>query len=457
MLKNRTIIAACVVLVGLIWGGSAQAQFKLTPGGLGGPPTGGQFQIGTGLPLPIGPAGIFLGGQTSSNGGTSCGMGVGGCPVGTDGPGTAYWPPLSVPANPAFVGTPPSCLFQGGGPCTIGQTGGADPLTIMAPAGVLTKPAAGAPVPIAVFTTNPNVFQVATSISFAWPAVSATFAPGGGPGSVVFATTNQIGGTNTAMNPLPGGGSIAYSGGAAAFGGAGRFAIVPGPGAAAGRAPAAGTVSPIATVWINVAMAPPSLAPFVAVVGASAPGSVAEPGAAVTSAIATTMFPPIPPGAGTTPMGLANGPFGALNVTTGGTAMNPVCCFPGTMGTIPSSIGLATVMVGPNTTLSGLANLVLGSKGFPWSTGLITVAAPGTPGGNPPETFFLSGTDMRVSGVGNISMVSGAVSSRLLSGPNANRGWVSLNLVPEPGAALGAGAALAALALCHGLVRRRSR
>ena len=115
------------------------------------------------------------------------------------------------------------------------------------------------------------------------------------------------------------------------------------------------------------------------------------------------------------------------------------------MGTIASSI--------PGTGLT-LANIVFGSKGYPWTTGLIIVSAPMAMGGA--EIFFLSGTDMRVAGVGNVSLVSGSLSDRFLSGANANRGWVSLTL-PEPSAALGAAGAFAMLALCHGLVRRRAR
>ena len=126
----------------------------------------------------------------------------------------------------------------------------------------------------------------------------------------------------------------------------------------------------------------------------------------------------------------------------------PFGCVVGAMGTIASSI--------PGVGLT-LANAVIGSKGYPWTTGLITVSAPLAMGG--PEVFFLSGTDMRVEGVGNISLVSGALSVRALSGPNANRGWVSLTMLPlpEPTGALGAVAALGMLGLCHGLVRRRSR
>ena len=60
-----------------------------------------------------------------------------------------------------------------------------------------------------------------------------------------------------------------------------------------------------------------------------------------------------------------------------------------------------------------------------------------------------------MSGAGRISLVSGALSVRKLTGTNASRGWLRLNL-PEPAPAIGAGAALAALAICHGLARRHA-
>jgi hypothetical protein len=55
-----------------------------------------------------------------------------------------------------------------------------------------------------------------------------------------------------------------------------------------------------------------------------------------------------------------------------------------------------------------------------------------------------------------ISLVSGSPSQRSDTGPNANRGWLRLT-VPEPGAVAGAIAALAVLAVCHALARRRAR
>jgi hypothetical protein len=91
------------------------------------------------------------------------------------------------------------------------------------------------------------------------------------------------------------------------------------------------------------------------------------------------------------------------------------------------------------------------SKGLPWTTGTVTILVPSA---LPPETFILSGTDMRVAGVGNITLVSGGATLRALQGNTATRGWLSLTL-PEPDSALGAAAALAALAVCHWRVRRR--
>jgi hypothetical protein len=384
----------------------------LTPGGGGSPPTGGELQIGTGLPLPVGPAGIFLGGMTPVNGGTSCGMGPGGCLVSPDGPGTMFWPPLLVPAV--------SNITAGGLTRTIMSTGGG---ALTVPPAVLSKVAAGAPVPIAVFPTNPAVFQVATTISYAWPAATAMFATGGAPGPAVL-------GTATA------GGVITYSGGAKAFGGPAQFAIAAGPGSAGGRVPPNGVGAlPVASVWINFMGALPSTVMTVGIVGASNPAGLAQPGAPAASPPGTTMFGPVLNGAMTLPNGI-----GIVNVPVGGGGCTMYCVGPS--GTIPSSAQPGGAFP---------SNMVTGSKGFPWTTGLITISQPAAA---PPEIFFLSGTDMRVAGVGNLSMVSGALSTRALSGPNANRGWVSLNL-PEPTMALGAAGALGVLALCHALVRRR--
>ena len=226
LIKRIALRMACIGLVTL-FAGTASAQFLLT-----GARSGGQLQIGTGLPLPVVEEGIFLGGMTS----------------GTAGP--LFFPPLGVLANPAYqYGLSPSQTIMQNQSTTMGGA-------IALPAGVLSLPAPGTPAPIAVFTTNPAVFQVATSISYAWPAASVTLAPGGAPGPAIL--------------PGPGdAGTIAYSGGASAFGGAAQFSLVAGPGASGGRVPpnTAGAL-PIASVWLNIGGLP-TTAMAVAVVGAS--------------------------------------------------------------------------------------------------------------------------------------------------------------------------------------------
>lgn len=397
--KSQVLRVACVLLA-LGWGVAAQAQIKqralLTAG------SGGELQIGTGLPLPIGSAGIFLGGMVPGTAGT--------------------FPPLLVP---------PVAGILTGGPETLVidqnlSTGQGGKMSI--PAAVLSKPAPGSPVPIAVFPTNPSVFQVATTISYAWPAAAATFAPGGAPGPAVLGTG--------------GGGVIAYSGGSKAFGGPGQFSIAAGPGALGGRVgtgPFGGV--PVASVWINAFAGLPSTVTMVGIAGASNPAGLGQPGAPVASPAGTTMFGPItagaPNGGGVGLINQATSLGGFCTMTAGG-KFCPVT----PAGGVVSSFPVATFP----------SNMVTVSKGFPWSTGFITISQPGA---LPPEIFFLSGTDTRVAGIGNVSLVSGSLSLRALSGPNANRGWLSLTL-PEPTMALGAVAALGMLGLCHGLVRRRN-
>ena len=81
---QRHALRLVSLLLVLGWSGIALAQpgYLLAP--LGPPPggSGGQLQIGTGLPLPIGPPGIFLGGMV----------------LGSAGP--PFWPPLFLPDLP---------------------------------------------------------------------------------------------------------------------------------------------------------------------------------------------------------------------------------------------------------------------------------------------------------------------------------------------------------------------
>ena len=388
------MILCTLLFLALCLGGTAQAQYRLGAG------SGGQQQIGTGLPLPIGSAGIFAGGKLTA----------------TAGP--AFYPPL-------LVGPDANYATGGGATGTIWQTGGtAQGGAIKVAPGVLNRPAAGTRPRIGVFTTNPAVFQVATTLNYAWPATYLSVAPGKAPGPAILGTG--------------GGGIIAYSGGAKSFGGPGVFGGGAGPAAGSWRVPVktvAGvtTATPIATVHINAFGKLPASAMTLAVMGAvAAGGTQGIVGSSVAAPAGTTMYGPLLPG------------FGAVNVGPGFT-VGPN----GTLGT--GAGGLGSIAAGG----TGLTNMVTASKGFPWTTGFITISQPAA---SPPEVFFMSGSDARVAGSGNVSMVAGSLSLRALSGPNANRGWLTLNLVntPEPTAVLGAAGALGMLGLCHGLVRRRS-
>jgi len=98
------------------------------------------------------------------------------------------------------------------------------------------------------------------------------------------------------------------------------------------------------------------------------------------------------------------------------------------------------------------------SYGGPWTTGRITISQLAA---SPIETFILSGSDSRTpGGLGNISLVAGAISARVLSGPNGNRGWLNLTIVPVvpllPPGVLAATGGLVALAGGYMLRRRQA-
>ena len=93
------------------------------------------------------------------------------------------------------------------------------------------------------------------------------------------------------------------------------------------------------------------------------------------------------------------------------------------------------------------------SWGFPLTTGQLLISVTAALGD--PEIFLRTGVDGRnANGSGIVTLVSGTLSARTLSGPNANRGWVTLK-IPEPGVLAAGSSALLMLAGCHWLVRRR--
>jgi hypothetical protein len=340
----------------------AEGQYLLT-----GPGDGGQLQVGRDWAIPLQtpvPSGIF--------------------------------PPVSGGFPPA-LGVPPIPGITPANATTAIAQQASGTLTI--PPRILSRPAPSVPVKRAMFATNPIFFQAATSLSVRWPAATAVFMPGGGPGPALFGS--EIGAV------------IAYSGGVRAFGGAAPFAISAGPGAAGRVIPGQAvtfhanfmgqTAATAATQALLLARNATLLQP-----GASlAAPAVGTPGVSVDPAIVSGSF----------------GPF----------------------GTVLTSV--------PCATCPGFSNRLTWSKGFPWTTGFITIDVPEA---RPPEIFFLSGTDMRVAGVGNVSLVSGGYALRTLTRAAATIGWVSLTL-PEPDAALAATAALATLAACHLRIRRKQR
>jgi hypothetical protein len=140
----------------------------------------------------------------------------------------------------------------------------------------------------------------------------------------------------------------------------------------------------------------------------------------------------------------------AQGAKVGFTAMTPGSPAPFRVNaSIPNTTGLIAKSVSAVTT--GTLSNKLATAGFPWTTGRIIVSAPEALGDS--ERFTITGMDSRMDGIGTISLVSGALGNRALTGPNGNRGWLRLT-VPEAAPAISTAAALAAVALCHALARR---
>jgi len=319
---------------------------------------------------------------------------TGGTMMSPIGTGTMF-PPLLIPIN------------ANKSKALVKQTAGPDPKKMTVPPAVFNR-AGGAPLAIGVFANNPKVFQVRTNIAFVGPHPklgTMTFKAGGRTGAPTTTITGPL-----VTNPKA---NIRYTKTAAQFGGPSQTSVA--------------AVTPI-RVWAVAASVPPCKHP--AFGGANA-GCVAALLAA---------FP--------APTAAAGGPIGFINSTPGG----PAPMSPAIVAISANAKGSVLMSVGAKMTL-GLTNMAT-SAGFPWTTGMITISNPSAAG--TPEVFTITGMDSRVMGVGTISLVSGALSNRKSSGPNSNRSWARYTL-PEPGAVLGAAAALAVLGVCHGLVRRRSR
>jgi hypothetical protein len=270
------------------------------------------------------------------------------------------------------------------------------------PAGVLSKPAAQ--LTLGQFSQNPTLYAVATNLGFVWPAAPA-----------VLSVLARTGAKTTTFSTI-GGASISYSNPLKyKFGGPAQFALA--PGSPAGRMPAVPvTLYAIAVPGpgnppcVHTALTTGNGGPFP---GPGNPACVAALGQALPTGLAA-----------------AGGPVGAIVTTPGGT---PAATAAG--GPIP---GIGVGKFGPNGTVTFFTYTPAGTKkgftnmassvGYPWTTGKIQMSAMAA---GAPEIFTITGKDSRTSkGAGTIQLVSGALSQRTLTGPNANRGWIRLILEP---------------------------
>ena len=166
-------------------------------------------------------------------------------------------------------------------------------------------------------------------------------------------------------------------------------------------------------------------------------------------------------------LAVVGGPVGNAMVTPGGTPAALIATGTNGPGPLPGVgigkfgvNGTPTVFIlTPAMTKRGFTNMAT-TIGYPWTTGMITVSAPAAAGLG--EIFMLTGMDSRTpGGNGTIQLVSGGLSRRISSGPNANRGWIRLELgdlgstdVPAMSPArLAAGAGLLLIAAAFALRR----
>lgn len=327
--------------------------------------SGAQFQIGGGLPLPV---------QLTN-------------PTAT---GTMF-PTLLIPAVPAATLSQTTAM-------TMNQK-------MVIPATVLSKP----PVQktLGVFGQNPSLYAVATNLQAQWPATTATLSTGARTGAKTTTFTTALGNT------------VFYSNGAATkFGGPARFRVtsVTGQGKLPNSAvtiyaiavPPAGNPPCTHTALTPVPFPGPGNPACVAALAAavpSGPGAIGGPAGVIVTTPGGTMF--------TTPTGtMAAGPLPGIGV--------------GKFG--PSPTGTVSFFVfTPTGTMAGFTNMAT-SYGYPWTVGTIALSAPLAKGA--PEVFTITGMDSRTAGgAGTIQLVSGSLSQRVTSGPNANRGWVRLDLI----------------------------
>jgi hypothetical protein len=273
-------------------------------------------------------------------------------------------------------------------------------LAMTSPQGAITiKPSmfthAGTPKNQPVFFANPQVFQVATSIpiNFPRPGSTAVIAPSGRTGAdvVTFCPGDVVTASNNPMCPGPSTGVIS---------GLMRYTRTGGE--------LGGTAVGVFGGQANIALRVTSGAPCAYATGVN-------PACKAIFALATP--------AGT---GVWGANFGAVAPSPGGIPSPGK--FYATIGGLGTILGVTATGLGP-----GLPNPAT-SYGGPWTAGTLTVSITDNAGAST-EVFVLSGMDTRdpITGQGTINLVSGTVSDRSLSAPNANRGWLNLEIKPPFG------------------------
>jgi hypothetical protein len=296
------------------------------------------------------------------------------------GPGTTgtMFPNLriGVNGNPIISGTIAKPLL---GPTGMGKQGYQRRLNI--PIGVLGK--APSKTTVGVRFSNPTVFAVATNLGFKWPAHPAVF----DQGNVGATTIGGFGGTMTYSNAL-----------GSRFGGAASTQISNGD-------PVAGDLYPTAPVTVFLK------------IGVTTPACTHNAfGGTDPACIAGILF--------AKPTGT-----GAIGAHPGATVVTPGAAVAG-KNVVVVKLGLTplgTVSAAAKAATGLLPTNMASSQPGPNTTGQVIIANTAALDG--PETFTLSGNDLRTAGGnGTIQLVAGSVSARMASGPNANRGWVRLVL-----------------------------
>jgi hypothetical protein len=288
--------------------------------------------------------------------------------------------------------------------------------------GQFTAP--GNPVNQPTFLANTSVFQVLTAITIQWPAAKAQFQAGGrtGADTVTFCAGDTVTASGNPACPGPGdagnaiNGLMRYTRTDNELGGVAR-----------------GALGGFADVAVRVNAAAPC--------AAGAGGSL-NPACQVIFALATP--------AGTGAQGAA---FGVIVGTSGAGPAD------GRFYMSVSAAGAIQTIQSTNPLGPGLPNPAT-SYGGPWTGGQLTISVTENVGATS-EVFIISGSDNRtVNGAGTLSMVSGSVSDRTLTGPNANRGWMNLTIGKGVGSAPALsphamGAVMGMLALAGFYVARR--